>query len=173
MSNLRKGSVALSILESRAILCGDCWHKPTRSAHQWRRASDISASQICLPYLYTFLSQAYILYRHLWYYFYIRKKGGGGGKGLFFNQVLYSGLSLLTLLVSWSYILDWRVTWNIYNVECSIKTFILSIFVAYSTAHQCRLSILRSGNVPSRYFRHFPVNYKVASPMSPVDFRKC
>ena len=26
----------------------------------------------------------------------------------------------------------------------------------------CRLSILRNGNVPCRYFRNFPVNFKIA-----------
>ena len=27
---------------------------------------------------------------------------------------------------------------------------------------QCRLSILRNGNVPCRYFRNFPVDFKIA-----------
>ena len=36
---------------------------------------------------------------------------------------------------------------------------------------QCRLSILRNGNVPCRYFLNFPVELK-KSLMAPVDFRK-
>ena len=33
---------------------------------------------------------------------------------------------------------------------------------ALDGAPQCHLSILRNGNVPCRYFRNFPVDFKMA-----------
>ena len=46
------------------------------------------------------------------------------------------------------------------------------ILVPLMGGPQCRLSILRNGNVPCRYFLNVPVYFK-KSPMSPVDFKKC
>ena len=44
-----------------------------------------------------------------------------------------------------------------------IKSIVLITFIAGALdgGSQCRLSILRNGNVPCRYFQNFPVDFKI------------